>query len=129
MPSAQGALAANGSARQPHGRVTFAEVLGAATETELQELFGFWARPPPAPAPRDAAEVRRAILEFASDDVHVEARVLSLGRRMNQVLSLLLEAPHFQLSFAELSVHKQIAYLSRHPVMLLPHDLRRQQPR
>lgn len=110
-----GAAAPQGPAARPsHGRISVAEIFAAASEVELEELYNYWNRNQGSQLPRETAEVRRALQAFVADDAHVGARVLSLGRRLNQVLGLLLEAPHFQLSFAELSCHKQLAYLSHY---------------
>lgn len=100
--------------RYPHARLAISEVLDGASDVELEELYTFWSRTQGSPAPRDALELKRSLRAFMADDGLVDARAQSLGRRLNQILGILLEAPHYQLTFAELACHKQLAYLSHY---------------
>jgi hypothetical protein len=62
--------------------------------------------------PRDVAEIKRALAHCFSDDALVDARVQSLGRKLAQIVALLLEVPHYQLTFAELAAQKSLAHLT-----------------
>lgn len=105
---------ADGKPIARHARVGIAEALESRSAAELEELYAFWGSAHSGPAPREPSEVRRSLRAFIADDGLVDARLQTLGRKLSQILGILLEAPHFQLSFAELSGHKQLAYLSHY---------------
>jgi len=100
--------------RHGHARLSIGEVLDARSMLELEELYAFWAAASGGQMPREAAEIKRSVRALIADDGLVDARAQSLGRKLNQIVALLLEAPHYQLSFAELACHKQLAYLSHY---------------
>ncbi len=102
------------SPRRANSRLPLHDFLEGCTALELEELYNFWSQPKGGQVPREAAEIKRAIRAFLSDDSLVEARALSLGRRQNQVIGILLEAPHYLLSHAELAANKLLAHLTQY---------------
>jgi hypothetical protein len=112
--AAQGDDGASTLQPKAHARISIAELLDARSATELEELYNFWALSPGDQMPRELTEIKRSLRAFIADDGLVDQRVQTLGRRLTQILGLLLEAPHYQLSFADLSSHKQLAYLSQY---------------
>jgi XPB/Ssl2-like helicase family protein len=95
-------------AKGVHARPRIAEVLASRSPSELEELQRFWI----GAGGGDKRDPRRQLDESMQDPAVVEARVRALGRRLNQVLALHLEAPSYQLGLQELVGHKLLAYLS-----------------
>jgi hypothetical protein len=110
-----------GSEPQPEGRTgsrpetaraRLSDVLAGRRGPELEEMHRFWSGAANGGPPPSEAELRRELAALMCDPDRVEARLSGLGRRLNQMLSLHLEAPGYQRSLEDLAAHKLLAYLS-----------------
>lgn len=100
--------ARRGATTRPHAVDATAEV----TKADLKELFRFWAGETKQRQPATAAELRAQLVIWMTDSDVVLARMESLGRRLGSVFDLLLSAPRYEQSVAELTTHNDLAYLS-----------------
>jgi hypothetical protein len=121
------AHAADGAARRPH-RPHGRDAVAAIAEADLPELFRFWAGKGSARCPEDAAAIRAQVVEWMADPALVEARAVSLGKRLAALLDLHLAAARYQAGLLELLNSKSLAYLSRYDLdaglaMLVRHGL------
>lgn len=93
-------------------RTSAADAVAALPEADLAELYRFWAGKASQPRPKDVAAQRAAVLDWMADPERLLARVEGMGRRLSTIFDVLLASPRYELPFSELSVHKQLAYLS-----------------
>ena len=93
-------------------RQSAADAVGAVPDDDLSELFRFWAGKGRHSMPQKADEQRARVLEWMEDPELLVARVEGMGRRLSTIFDVLLAAPRYELPFSELSVHKQLSYLS-----------------
>jgi hypothetical protein len=95
---------------RPHLR----DAVAAIAATDVPELHRFWSGKAGARMPDDPVAVRAQVLEWMSDPPTIEARVVSLGKRLSAILDLCLASPRYQASTIELLNAKHLAYLSRY---------------
>jgi len=101
-----------GPARR-HARAHARDAVAAVPETDLPELFRFWAGKGSARMPAEATAIRAQVLEWMADPALVESRVGALGKRLTAVLDLHLTSARYQTSLLDLLNAKSLAYLSR----------------
>ncbi len=89
-----------------------ATAVEALPDSDLAELFRFWAGKRKDTPPADRDELCSQVLEWMSDQGTVEARVDEMGSRLRSIFDLLLASPRYELATSELSANKQLAYLS-----------------
>ena len=93
-------------------RLSACSAVSALPDSDTPELFRFWAGKRHVTVPRGAKAQRNQVVEWMSDPALVAARVDGMGRRLLTVFDALIASPRYELSSSELSVHKQLAYLS-----------------
>lgn len=93
-------------------RQSAADAVSAVPDDDVPELFRFWADKGRHSRPQKADEQRERVLEWMRDPELLVARVEGMGRRLATIFDVLLAAPRYELPFSELSVHKQLSYLS-----------------
>jgi len=93
-------------------RQSAADAVAAVPDDDVPELFRFWAGKGRHSRPQKADEQRERVLEWMRDPELLVARVEGMGRRLATIFDVLLAAPRYELPFSELSVHKQLSYLS-----------------
>jgi hypothetical protein len=109
---------------RPHAR----DAVAAIAETDLPELFRFWSGKGGSRMPEDGAAIRAQVLEWMSDPALVEARAVSLGKRLSAILDLHLASARYQATRLDLLNSRSLAYLSRYDLeaglsMLARHGL------
>jgi len=92
-------------------RVTAADMVAAQADADVAELYRFWAGKGSASA-GTPAEMRAKVLDWMADPEVVVARVDGMGQRLLTIFDVLLASPGYELPFSEISVHKQLSYLS-----------------
>ena len=102
----------SGVASNGRARPSCAEVVRTLKKADLSEAWRFWADDPTTSAPPLVREARGEIERWMADPERVMARVDDLGRRLGTIFDLLLCAPRYECTLAELAGAKQIAYLS-----------------
>jgi hypothetical protein len=94
-----------------------ASALAARPDSDLSELFRYWAGKRKVGEPSDADELRELVLEWMGDLGTLEARIEAMGARLRAIFDLLLAAPRYELPVSELAANKQLAYLSSYDLM------------
>jgi hypothetical protein len=122
-----GSAKGDGPARRP-GRPHARDAVAAVAESDLPELFRFWAGKGSARIPADGQAVREQVLEWMSEPSLVESRVAALGKRLSALLDLHLGSVRYQAGLLDLLNSRSLAYLSRYDLeaglsMLVRHGL------
>jgi hypothetical protein len=93
------------------GRCTLAAVVECLPEGDLAEAWRHWSPETGGTVPAPAA-ARKQLLEWGMDGAHALERLGSLGKRLAMLMDLLLEAPRYELLFADLAAHRSLEHLS-----------------
>lgn len=89
-----------------------AEAVEALPDSDIPELYRFWAGKRSSSAPSKVAQQREQVLEWMQDGELIVKRVEGMGQRLLTIFDVLLGCPRFEMPMSELSVHKQLSYLS-----------------
>ncbi len=100
------------STRASDEPVVVADAVASLPDSDIPELYRFWAGKRRGSAAGTAQEQRAAVLELMQDGELLSARIEGMGSRLHTIFDVLLGAPRYELPMSELSVHKQLAYLS-----------------
>ncbi len=86
-------------------------VVAGLGEEDQAEVYRFWLG---VRAPADLKEValKAAVLDAISNDEIVSARVSGMGQRMLTIFDALLASPRHELPVSELSLKRELSYLS-----------------
>ena len=98
-------------AAKPAARAGVAAAVRAIPKGDLIELYRYWSGDQGASSP-GVKQAREQVRAWMCEPERVAARVAGLGRRLGSILDVLLAAPHFERTVAELVDAKEIAYLS-----------------
>jgi len=90
-----------------------AQIFAGVRGKELREFYRFWGGPAHSPAASEA-DMRQLLEQWLVDPVHVEERIAGLGKKLGAVVDALLDAPHYQLSFAELSRARNVSRMNEY---------------
>lgn len=89
-----------------------ANAVRALGKGDLTELYRFWSGESSGAMPETPKRAREAVLGWIAEPERVAARVAGLGRRLGSILDLLLSAPQYECSLAEIASSKEVSYLS-----------------
>jgi len=109
---AGGKGSAGKGATQATDPLSAADAVAALPDSDIPELYRFWAGKRRSSAPKTAEGRREAVVEWMRDGKLVTGRIEGMGRRLHTIFDVLLGCPRFELPMSELSVHKQLTYLS-----------------
>lgn len=108
-----GAGAGSNGAPRPARPKSIDAVLAIAN-VDLAELYRFWSGNRNAHPPHDTNEIRRQVAEWMADPAVVEARIVTLPRRMLSIIDLHLEHPRYQCGIADIINARHLAYMSQY---------------
>jgi hypothetical protein len=106
----------NGQAAPRLARLGVREILAQRRRTELRELYQFWGGEAGKRMPENEDEAREHLSAWMSEPERILARTAELGRRLGDVLEVLIAAPRYRRSFGELGSAKKLAYMSSYDV-------------
>lgn len=93
-------------------RPRIADVVDKRDADGLDELVQFWVGSNGEGRAAKAGDARSLVAERMARPDYVAQRIAGLGRRLNQVFELHLQAPGYQQSYEELAASKTLSYLS-----------------
>ena len=89
------------------------QVLDLLSSHDLKEAWRHWSgvggkKSAPGGAPPGAAEMRKEILAWARDGERADQRLAGLGKRSVAIVDLILEAPRYEMTMADLAGAKAL---------------------
>ena len=95
------------------------QVLDLLSSHDLKEAWRHWSgvggkKSAHGGAPPGAAEMRKEILAWARDGERADQRLAGLGKRSVAIVDLILEAPRYEMTMADLAGAKALSHLSQY---------------
>jgi hypothetical protein len=92
-------------------RLSLESVVLDIGEEDFAELHLFWVGKRLSGKPSEV-EIKASVLDRMSDEEVVSARVTGMGQRLLSIFDVLLKSPRHELPLSELSMKRELAYLS-----------------